>query len=168
MEPDKTSTGPLKLQIMPDALIKPILSTLSIMSLEMRGSIATMQKQTDEAKKLFAQAAKEEKNMGYREPPYYIRPVGETEAAALMSVGDWADAKDAYQRALVERPRSGFPLYGIALCSEKAGDLEGAAKAYADFLAAWKNADPDLAQLNHARTYVAQHSSAAQEKPNGS
>jgi tetratricopeptide (TPR) repeat protein len=156
-KPSKNSNDPLKLQIMPDAMIQPLLSTLSIMSLELRGSCATLDKKTDEAKKLFAEAAKEEKDMGYREPPYYVRPVGETEAAALMSVGDWAGSKAAYERALVERPRSGLPLYGIALTSEKSGDLAGASKAYSDFLTAWKDADPDLAQLSHARTYIAEH-----------
>ncbi|HXA56839.1 MAG TPA: hypothetical protein VNU84_05345 [Candidatus Acidoferrum sp.] len=163
----KPSTDPLKLKIMPDAMIEPLLSTLSIMSLELRGSCATLNKRTDQAKDLFARAAKEEKDMGYREPPYYVRPVGETEAAALISVGDWAGAKAAYERALIERPRSGFPLYGIALASEKSGDLSGASKAYADFLAAWKDADPDLAQLNHARTYIAEHPAGSPKQADG-
>jgi tetratricopeptide (TPR) repeat protein len=149
--------GPPKLQVMPDALLQPILSTLSVMSLELRASLLTAQKRTTEAKSLFAQAAQQEKALGYREPPYYIRPVGEAEAAALMAVGDWADAKTAYEKALIERPRSGFPLYGIAMSSEKAGNTEAAAKEYADFLAAWKDADPALGQVTHAQTYLAEH-----------
>lgn len=32
-----------------------------------------------------ARAAKDEKALGYREPPIYIRPVGETEGAAMLS-----------------------------------------------------------------------------------
>jgi tetratricopeptide (TPR) repeat protein len=68
-----------------------------------------------------------------------------------IDVGDWADAKAAYEKALIERPRSGFPLYGIAMSSEKAGDAEAAAKEYADFLAAWKDADPTLGQVTHAQ-----------------
>lgn len=152
--------GPLKLQIMPDALLQPILSTLSVMSLELRGSLLTAEKKETEAKGVFAQAAREEKALGYREPPVYIRPVGETEAAALMMIGDWTGAKAAYEQALAERPRSGFPLYGIALCGEKAGDSNAAAKAYTDFLAAWKNADADLPQVAHARSYLAQRTGA--------
>jgi tetratricopeptide (TPR) repeat protein len=154
--------GPPKLQVMPDALLQPILSTLSVMSLELRASLLTAQKETDEARKLFVQAAQEEKALGYREPPYYIRPVGETEAAALMAVGDWADAKAAYEKALIERPRSGFPLYGIALSSERAGDDAAAVTEYADFLAAWKDADPALAQVTHARAYLASHPAVAE------
>jgi tetratricopeptide (TPR) repeat protein len=152
--------GPPKIPVMSDAYIEPVMSVLSVMSLELRGSVLAAQKNMPEAKSVFAQGAREEKALGYHEPPLYIRPVGETEAAALMAVGDFVAAKAAYQQALVERPRSGFPLYGIALSSEKAGDVDAAAKEYSDFLAAWKDADPDLAQVAHARSYLAEHSAA--------
>jgi tetratricopeptide (TPR) repeat protein len=161
MAANSAPAGPPKLQLMPDALLQPILSTLSVMSLELRASTLTAQKQTAHAKILFAQAAQEEKALGYREPPAYIRPVGETEAAALLAAGDWAGAKEAYQRALIERPRSGFSLYGIALISEKAGDAAAAAAEYSDFLAAWKDADWDLPQIGHARAYIVEHSRGA-------
>lgn len=152
--PDST---PLKLQLMPDAQLDQIVRVLSVMSLELRASILAIQHQGDEAKKLFAQAAQTEKDLGYREPPAYIRPVGETEAAALMAIGDWAGANEAYKRALVERPHSGFSLYGLAITSEKSGDATAALKEYGDFLAAWNAADSDLPQVSHARAYVAEH-----------
>lgn len=153
----KTPTGPPKIPVMSDAYIEPLMSMLSVMSLELRGSALEAAKQTAEAKAVFERAQREEKALGYHEPPLYIRPVGETEAAALVAAGDFAGAKAAYERALLERPRSGFPLYGIALCGEKQGDLAAAAKEYSDFLAAWKDADADSAQIEHARTYVAEH-----------
>jgi hypothetical protein len=84
-----------KLQVMSDALLQPILSTLSIMSLEVRGSLLMAQKRTDEAKEIFGQAEQEQKKLGYREPPAFIRPVSEAEAAAYMEIGDWANAKAA-------------------------------------------------------------------------
>ncbi len=149
-----------KLQVMPDALLEPILKSLSIMSLELRASLLTVRGNGAEAKTLFGQAAQQEKELGYHEPPNYIRPVGETEGAAMMAVGDWADAKAAYQRALLERPRSGFALYGIAVSSEKSGSSAAARKEYADFLAAWKDADPALTQVTHAQAYLAAHSTA--------
>lgn len=159
-EKDKkpAEAAPAKLQIMPDAMPKPLVSDLSVMSLELRAGLLLAKKQSDEAKKLYAQAAQEEKALGYREPPTYIRPVGETEAAAFLAVSDWTAALAAFKDALVERPRSGFPLYGIALASEQAGDTKAAAAEYADFLAAWKSADSDLPQLAHARAYIASHS----------
>jgi len=151
---------PPKLQLMPDAFPKPLVNNLSIMSLELRAGLLMAKKQNAEAKKLYAQAAQEEKALGYREPPAFIRPVGETEAAAFMAAADWTAAKAAYQEALVERPRSGFPLYGIALASEQSGDTKAAATEYTDFLSAWKFADPNLPQLTHARDYLASHGTA--------
>jgi tetratricopeptide (TPR) repeat protein len=159
--------GPPKIPVMSDAYIEPLVSMLSVMSLELRGSGLAAQRRTDEAHTIFAEAARDEKALGYREPPLYIRPVGETEAAALMAAGDFAGAKAAYEQALLERPHSGYPLYGIALCSEKAGDAKAAAKEYADFMAAWKDADSNLPQIFHARTYVAQHPSGARGESGG-
>ena len=46
------------------------------------------------------------------------------------------DAKAAYKEALVDRPRSGFPLYGIAMASEQANDASAATAEYKDFLEA--------------------------------
>lgn len=152
---------PPKLPVMPDAYAKPLLKNLSVMSLELRAALLVEKKQNDKAKELFAQAAKEEKDLGYREPPAYIRPVGETEAAVFMSVSDWKDAAAAYKNALEERPLSGFPLYGIALVSEQSGDAAAARKQYSDFLSAWKSADSTLPQLAHAKDFLASHAVSA-------
>ena len=40
--------------------------------------------------------------------------------------------------------------------------VPAAATAYAEFVAAWKDADPTLAQVTHARAYLA---AAAQKRP---
>ena len=153
--------APPKLQVLPDALLEPIVSILSVISLELRGSLLTAQGNTAEAKALFAEAAQDEKALGYREPPIYIRPVGETEGAAMIAAGDWAAARAAYQQALVDRPRSGFALYGVAMSSERAGNVRAAVREYGDFLAAWKDADAGLEQLQHARAYLAGYSAPA-------
>jgi len=142
---------------MPDALLDPLLKALSIMSLELRGSLLAAQGKREAAKAVFADAAKEQKALGYREPPNYIRPVGEAEGAAMLAAGQWADAKAAFERALIDRPHSGFALYGIATASERAGERGAATKAYAEFLTAWKDADARLPQLAQARSYMAAH-----------
>ncbi len=149
--------GPPKIPVMSDAYLQPLLGTLSVMSLALRGSVLEAERQTADAQAVFERAMREEQALGYHEPPLYIRPVAETEAAALLAGGDFAGAKAVYRQALIERPRSGFPLYGMALCSEKLGDLRAAAQEYSDFLDAWKDADPGLAQLAHARAFVAEH-----------
>ncbi len=116
---------PPKLQIMPDALADPLVSNLSIMSLELRAGLLLAKKLNDDAKKLYAQAAQEEKGLGYHEPPACIRPVHETEAAAFLAASDWADAQLAYEQALIDRPHSGFSLYGVAMAKEQSGDGSG-------------------------------------------
>jgi len=161
-KPEETAP---KLKVMPDAYPKPLVSILSIMSLELRGGMLVARNQIDEAKKLYAQAAREEKALGYREPPVYIRPVGETEAAALMAAEQWADAREAYKAALAERPHSGFPLYGIALSSERAGDGNAAKTEYEEFMAAWKHADADLPQFAHARAFLGGREAAGSSGP---
>lgn len=147
-------TSPPKLAVMPDAYARPLLKSLSVMSLELRAAVLVQKQQIPKAKELFAQALKEEKDLGYREPPAYIRPVGETAAAAYLSISDWKNASAAYKDALVDRPHSGFPLYGIALASEQSGNAKAAASQYEEFLSAWKTADSDLPQLAHARAYL--------------
>jgi tetratricopeptide (TPR) repeat protein len=107
------------------------------------------------AKALFAQAAQEEKALGYREPPTYIRPVGETEGLALLGAGDYAGAHQAYTSALAERPNSGFGLYGLARSSEAAGNAALATTEYSKFVKAWIDADSDMPEMLHARKYIA-------------
>jgi tetratricopeptide (TPR) repeat protein len=158
-EPEKpkksaSSHTPVMVAVMPDAEAEPMLSSLSIMSLELRASILAAQKQLPEAKALFAQAAHQEKSLGYREPPAFIRPVGETEGAALLRAGDPEGAHQAYADALVERPNSGFSLYGLARSSEAAGNTKAARTEYARFLKAWKDSDPANPQLAHAHNFL--------------
>jgi tetratricopeptide (TPR) repeat protein len=149
------AAGPVMVAVLPDAMPGPLLSSLSIMSLELRASILAAEKNLPEAKALFTEAAKEEKALGYREPPTFIRPVGETEGAALLRAGDYAGAHAAYAASLVERPKSGLGLYGLARSSEAAGNAAAARTEYAEFVEAWKNADPDMPEMDHAREYLA-------------
>jgi tetratricopeptide (TPR) repeat protein len=147
-------TLPVMASVMPDAQAGPLLASLSIMSLELRATILAAQKRLPESKKLFDQAALEESGLGYREPPTYIRPVGETAGFVLLQAGDFAGAHASYASALKERPQSGFGLYGLALSSEGAGNTALARTEYAQFLEAWKNGDPSRPELVHARNYV--------------
>ena len=149
------TTGPVTETVMPDAQAGPLVSNLSVMSLELRATILAGQKRLTEAKALFTEAAKEEKDLGYREPPIFVRPVGETEGLALLRAGDYAGAHEAYAAALVERPNSGFGLYGEARSSEGSGNTALALNEYAAFEKAWKNADSALPEMQHARQFVA-------------
>ncbi|MDQ1452399.1 MAG: hypothetical protein QOK38_2265 [Acidobacteriaceae bacterium] len=153
--PKKPSlTAPAMATVMPDAKPAPLLSNLSVMSLELRATILVVQKRLPEAKALFDQATHEEKGLGYHEPPMYIRPVGETEGAALLGASDAAGAHAAYAAALKERPNSGFSLYGMAQASEAAANTASAREEYAKFLTAWKSSDASRPELAHAHEYM--------------
>jgi tetratricopeptide (TPR) repeat protein len=156
--------APAMAVVMPDAKPGPLLSNLSVMSLELRATLLAAQKNLPEAKALFAQAANEEKKLGYREPPAFIQPVGETEGAVLLRAGDAADAHAAYARALKERPDSGFSLYGMAQASEAAGNTAVAREEYTKFLAAWKNGDANRPEVSHARTWLSGQTSVVAGK----
>jgi tetratricopeptide (TPR) repeat protein len=148
---DAHKDKPPTLPVQPDAVAGPLLKCLSVASLEVRAGVLAAQGRLDEAKKMFAAARTEEKKLGYHEPPFYIRPVGENEAAALLRAKDYAGAKAAYEAALAERPNSGFGLYGLAQVAELQGDSARAKERYAAFLKAWSAADPSLPELAHAR-----------------
>ena len=140
-----------------DALAAPLHGFLDVAALELRASVLLAQDKTTEADAAFTKAADEERALGYREPPNYIRPVGETRGDALIRVGRYADAKTAYQAALAERPNSGYPLFGIAQADAASNQLTIAASDYRLLLAAWKNADNNLPQLEIARAWLAAH-----------
>ncbi len=142
---------PPTMEVMPDAMGEPLKNSLAIASLELRGGILAADGKLEDAKKMYADAALQEKKLGYHEPPMYIRPVGETEAAALVKAKDYAGAKEAYEAALKERPNSGFGLYGLAHVKELQGDTAGARAGYQAFLKAWPSADAGLPEVAHAR-----------------
>jgi tetratricopeptide (TPR) repeat protein len=146
--------------IMPDAQAGPVISALGVASLELRAGVLAVQGKLDAAKKLYASAAKAEQGLGYHEPPFYVRPVGETEATILLQVKDYAGAKSAYEAALVERPGSGFGLYGLARVKELSGDTDGARAGYGAFLKAWPVADANLPEITHAREVLGTQAAA--------
>jgi tetratricopeptide (TPR) repeat protein len=151
---DAAKKDAVMVPIKPDALPEGLVSSLSVASLELRGGVLAVQGKLEAAKKVYASAAKKEKSLGYHEPPFYIRPVGETEAAILLQVKDYAGARLAYEAALVERPDSGFGLYGLARVKELSGDMGGAMVGYQTFLQAWPSADSDLPEVVHARAVL--------------
>lgn len=159
---DKKDSGKGPMQpVLPDALPEPILKCLNIQSLELQAGVLAENRKLRAAKKIYERAAREEKKLGYHEPPFYIRPVAETEAAALLKAKDYKGAEEAYRAALVERPNSGFGLYGLALVKESSGDAAGAREAYQAFLKAWPRADGNLPEVAHARKVVGSASDRA-------
>lgn len=149
------SAKPPSQPVAPDALPEPIIKSLNIESIELRAGVLAAHRKLHASKKTYALAAKEEKKLGYHEPPFYIRPVAETEAAALLKAKDYKGAEEAYRAALEQRPNSGFGLYGVAFAKESEGDAAAAREAYAAFLKAWPRADANLPEVVHAQKVIA-------------
>ena len=146
----KQESTPPTLPISPDAMARPLLKALSVASMELHAGVLAGQGNLPEARKEFAAAVAAENKLGYHEPPFYIRPVSENQAVALIRAKDYAGAKSAYEDALKERPNSGFALYGLARVRELSGDSAGARYGYEAFLKAWSSADPSLPEVLHA------------------
>lgn len=156
-------TKPVTAPLNPDANAEPLVSALSIASMELRAGVLLEQRKLDAATKLYEEAIAAEKKLGYHEPPFYIRPVAETEGEALLRAKDYAGAKTAYQEALAERPASGFELYGIARADELAGNKALAQTEYEAFLKAWPSADAKLPEVLHARASLGETGTVAAE-----
>jgi tetratricopeptide (TPR) repeat protein len=129
-----------------------LLNLLEMLSLDLRGNLRSAQGKSEEAIALLEKAVDKEKDVGYGEPPQYGRPELESLGFAYIRAGKWAEARKAFQGEMITRPSSGHALYGIAQSYELAGDKVGAARAYSEFLTAWKNADPDLPMMEHAKS----------------
>jgi len=134
-----------------------VLSLLGTMSLDLRGNVKIAQGDSDAGLKLIERAAEKEKNLGYSEPPRYFRPEEESLGYAYLKLKQWDKARDAFNEALLQRPKSGHALYGIAQSYALAGDAPHATAAYRDFLAAWPHADSDLPQVKQANAWLGSH-----------
>jgi tetratricopeptide (TPR) repeat protein len=134
-----------------------VLNLLGTMSLDLRANIRNLQGKDAEAVQLFQKAIEKEKELGYSEPPHFYRPEEESLGEAYLRTHQWDKARKAFEQALKQRPKSGHALYGLARSYSMAGDAPKAAQAYQDFLASWQHADPDLPQINQAKSWLAEH-----------
>ena len=118
----------------------------------MRGKLDCAQGRFEDGIKLLEESADNARTrIAYNEPPTYGRPEQESIGYAYLRAKQFGKAREAFEKELKERPKSGHALYGIALSYEESGDTNIAKKAYAKFLASWSHADPDLPMMQHAR-----------------
>ncbi|HXW15553.1 MAG TPA: tetratricopeptide repeat protein, partial [Terriglobia bacterium] len=134
-----------------------VLNLLGTMSLDLRANVKSLQRNDAEAVQLFQKAVEKEKELGYSEPPHLYRPEQESLGEAYLRAQQWDKARQAFEQALNQRPKSGHALYGIARSYAMAADAPKAVQAYRDFLASWQNADMDLPQIKQAKSWLAEH-----------
>lgn len=124
---------------------------LAVHALDLRGSLASIRGQHDEAVKILTDAADREKNLGYWEPPHYTRPVLESLAEAHVRARRFADAAAAFERILLTRPKSGFAYRGMARAHSRAGNSVLAAESRRQLAAVWQNADKELTNITESK-----------------
>lgn len=88
------------------------------------------------------------------QPPYPIIPAHELFGTLLMELRRPADAREQFQQALKRTPGRPKAIYGLAQAEQATGDQQAARRDYEQFLALWKNADPDRPELAVARTFL--------------
>lgn len=106
----------------------PAPELLSLAQAAARGRLAYAQGDFETAAKHYREAIAIERGIPYQEPPYWYYPVNQSLGAALYRTGRYAEASQAFRTALVQTPRNGWALYGLAQSEQAQGHaLEAAA-----------------------------------------
>ncbi|WP_292941331.1 hypothetical protein [Novosphingobium sp.] len=103
----------------------------------MRGRMAYAQGQFAAAAEHYRQAQAIEGTIPYQEPPYWYYPVGQSLGAALLAGGKAAEAREAFQQALLVAPGNGWALWGLAQSEAALGHKLEARAAEAALGRAW-------------------------------
>jgi hypothetical protein len=91
-----------------------------------------------------------EDKVGYGEPPDWLFPTREGLAAALMRMGNAAEAEKVYRADLQKYRRNPRSLFGLWKSLERQRKTAEAAKAKAEFDAAWAGSDTTLSDTSLA------------------
>ena len=96
------------------------------------------------------------------QPPYPIIPANELFGMLLIELNRPADAMERFLQTLKRTPGRPKAIYGIARAAQTKGDNATAKQRYQEFLAIWKNADPDRPEVATAKEFLAKVPAAAQ------
>ncbi|WP_445193896.1 tetratricopeptide repeat protein [Sphingomonas sp. Tas61C01] len=115
----------------------PAPDLLSLAIAVARGRQAQAERRFDEAVLSFRKAIVFESKLPYQEPSYWYYPVSQSLGAALFQAGRYDDASEAFRAALVQTPRNGWALYGLAQSEAAQGHRLEAAAAFRAFQRSW-------------------------------
>lgn len=82
--------------------------------------------------------------MAYIEPPAWYYPARQTLGAILLEAGRAEEAEAVYRADLVQYPRNGWSLFGLAQALTAQGKTDEAAEVEQEFAEAWAEADVEL------------------------
>jgi tetratricopeptide (TPR) repeat protein len=91
------------------------------------------------------------------QPPYPIIPARELFGTLLIELNRPADAREQFLQTLRRTPGRPKAIYGLAQAARVTGDQQVAQQRYREFLAVWKNADPDRPEVAIANEFLAKH-----------
>jgi len=122
-------------------------SLLDLAVSHLAGEMAAKSGDTNEAVKQLRNAAAQEDELRYDEPPDWYMPIRQRLGAVLLAAGRPKEAEKAFREDLVQRPENGWSLHGLAQSLTAQGRAREAAKVEERFRAAWKTADVQLAGM---------------------
>ena len=87
--------------------------------------------------------------------PYPVKGADELFGEILLQVGRPKEAVTWFERALARTPNRSRAVLGLARAAAKAGEVTKSRRAFQQFLANWRLADPGLPELQEARAALA-------------
>ena len=107
-------------------MVKWYQNMLNTASLELQGRIKSEEGNYEQALKLLEMAEKNEKELGYSEPPFYAHPVIMSTATVYEKSGKIEKAIECYDGLLKKHPKSAYIYYALVDLYKKKGDSKKA------------------------------------------
>jgi tetratricopeptide (TPR) repeat protein len=137
----------------------PLGKRLGVLEAEVGASLAAARGKLDEAVELMRRATKLEEELSPPSgPPDFFKPSHELFGEILLQANRPKEAAEQFAVALQRQPNRARSLLGRARAAAAAKDDAAATAAYRDLLRHWQRADPALAELREARSFVEQAS----------
>jgi tetratricopeptide (TPR) repeat protein len=128
------------------------LRALAVAPIEIAARLLAKEGKADEAITKLREGIEEELKLGYSEPGLYPQPTEELAGKIALELKRWKEAEEFFRAALERDPGSGRALFGIAEALKGAGKASEAKEILGRFTRAWSHADPDLPEMQRAKT----------------
>ena len=130
--------------------VNPAPIVLDVARLDLAARVADAKGGGAPAVAAWRRAVAADDKVGYGEPPDWLFPTRESLAAALMRIGNAAEAEKVYRADLQKNRLNPRSLFGLWKALERQGKTAEAAKIKAEFDTAWAGADTKLDESQFA------------------